>query len=695
MAVVGLSLVKTAVRRYLDLSLRTKFALHIVVSIAVLFAVLIPAVMYLQKHTILAEAEERGLQLTKVFAHSSVQAIVTDDFLVMRQVVNSIASERSVLYAMVLEPSGRVLVHNDIRETGKTYADPVSRRAARTERPFVQEVSRSHLLAYDFAVPIFVLNERRAVARVGISLEKEVAAIRRTRNLIFGLGILTLTSGLALALWQAHSVIRPLGALVSSAREVAAGKLTKRISMETRDELGQLGNAFNRMAESLRVRFEADRALSSTLNVQAVLDALVHHAQRLCIADVAFLAYRDRDTATGRVSASAGATGSAIDEWRIHPDRGHTGRVLAGGKTLAPDIADTDDPDEARMFAEEKLVILLLAPVWVQGECLGALGIARRRAVAFEEETHEALRRLADQSAVALANALAYRQIELLNLGLEAKVTERTRELSEANRKLQTLDQLKSEFVSNASHELRTPLTAIRMSVDNLLDGVAGETGPKLQRYLATVKSNTDRLARLVTDLLDLSRIEAGRVELRRSAVPLPDLMQEMAENLGPMAARKGLTLAVSPSGTPLLAFADRDKVQQVLINLVENAMKFTPEGGQITVSARAGDSPLQPPGSPAAPRSVEVAVEDTGEGIPPDELPSIFEKFYQVRREGRAKPQGTGLGLAISKSLIELHGGWIRVESEVGRGTRFVFTLPMVDSAAAADIGKAAGAMP
>jgi signal transduction histidine kinase len=246
---------------------------------------------------------------------------------------------------------------------------------------------------------------------------------------------------------------------------------------------------------------------------------------------------------------------------------------------------------------------------------------------------------------VGLSNALAYREIEMLNLSLEAKVTERTRELSEANRKLQAIDRLKSEFVSNASHELRTPLTAIRMSVDNLLDGVVGEGGPKLRRYLITVRNNTDRLARLVTDLLDLSRIEAGRVELRRTPVPVQHIIQEVAENLLPMAVGRGL-------------------------NLIENATKFTPTGGCITVSARE-----------AGEQFVEIAIEDTGEGIPAGELKAVFDKFHQVRRAGQGKPQGTGLGLAIAKSLIELHGGRIRVESEVGRGTRFVLTLPTQES--------------
>jgi two-component system sensor histidine kinase/response regulator len=688
-------LVRSWVERYHSLSLRTKFALHIVLSIALLFAVLLPSVVYLQERTVLDEARERGLELTKIFAHSSVQAIVSDDFLTMRQVINSIASEPSVLHAMILEPSGRVIAHSNIRETGRTYTDALSRRAARAERFLLQEVRRPALSAYDFAVPIYVLNDRRAVARVGISLEKELAAIRRTRNLVFGLGVLTLGAGLALALWQAHSVIRPLGALVSGAKEVAAGRLARRIDTGTRDELGQLGDAFNRMAETLQVRFEADRALSSTLNVQTVLDALVHHAQKLCGADLAFLAYRERNALTARVSSCAGTTGSAISAWRIYPGRGCTGHVLADGKTLAPDISETGDPDEAQVFAEENVVKLLLAPIWVQGDCLGALGVGRRQAIVFQEDTHEALRRLADQAAVALANALAYREIEMLNLSLEGKVAERTRELSEANRKLQTLDKLKSEFVSNASHELRTPLTAIRMSVDNLLDGIAGETGPKLRRYLDTVKNNTDRLSRLVTDLLDLSRIEAGRVELHRTSVPVLALIQEVAENLGTMAARKGLALHVSSSDTTLVAFADRDKLQQVLINLIGNAVKFTPDGGRIILTARAADSSPMPFRSPVSHEYVEVAVEDTGEGIPPDELPAIFDKFYQVRREGQARPQGTGLGLAIAKSLIELHGGRIWVESQIGRGTRFVFSLPMTDSAAVAEAGKAAGVMP
>ena len=668
---------------YRRLRLQTRLTLQIIVMSAALFALLIPIVLMIQNLALHKTAQEKGFSLVRVFAFSSVQGVVAEDFLSLRALIRSLTRQPDVRYAMILDLNGRVLMHSRVDHTGKLFRDPQTLRALTATEPLVQETrSGAGEPLYDFAAPVLLLNERRAVARIGISFASELRILRQTRNAILGLGILTLIGALLWVRIHVSRLAHPIRALAQGAEAVARGDLERRIPVERQDELGDLAAAFNSMAESLRVRFEVDHALSSTLNVQTVLDTLTHHAKRLCVADMAFLVYRERDADTARVASCAGTAGSAIRAWRIHPARGHTGSVLSDGKILAPDLAEARDPDEARVFTEEGLLALLLAPIRVQGACVGALGVGRRQTIVFEEDARETLRRLADQAAVALANALAYREIEMLNLSLEAKVAERTRELSEANRKLQTLDRLKSEFVSNASHELRTPLTAIRMSVDNLLDGVVGEAGPKLQRYLTTVRNNTDRLARLVTDLLDLSRIEAGRVELRRTPVPVQPIIQEVAENLLPMAAGKGLSLmAVPADAAPLLAFADRDKLQQILINLIENATKFTPTGGCITVSAR-----------DAGKQFVEIAVEDTGEGIPADELEAVFDKFHQVRRAGQGKPQGTGLGLTIAKSLIELHGGRIWVESEVGRGTRFVLTLPTEESAADVETGKAAG---
>ena len=710
-------------QRYRRRRLQTRFALHVVLLVAVLFALLIPAVLLIQESVILGTARDNGLRLVAIFAFSSVQAVVAEDFLGLRQVVNSLGREKEVRYAMILDADGRVLIHSRVNQTGTKYDDPLTRRALSVTTPIFQETrSRRGEVLFDFAAPVLVLNQPRAVARIGISIADELALIHRTKNTILGLGVLTLVVGLVWAQVQTRRLTRPIQALASGAAAVARGSLAHRIHVNRQDEIGELAGAFNQMAESLQVRFEVDRELTSTLNLETVLEALVRHAERLCGADLAFLAYRDRDTPTATVAACSRSRGTAIRHWTIRPGEGCAGRVLAEGCVATmPGQEPSRDPAEERVMKEEGLGAAALVPIRLQGSCVGVLGAGRRSGGTFGAEAVESLQRLGDQAAVAISNALAYREIGLLNLNLEARVAERTRQLSEANaalevshRKLRELDQLKSDFVSNVSHELRTPLTAIRMSVDNLLDGVVGDVSPTLQRYLTKVQNNTDRLVRLISDLLDLSRIEAGRIELHRTKVGVADVIQDVVDSLRPMAVEKGLELAVVPSASDFFVFADRDKLQQVLINLTGNAVKFTPSGGRITISARLapalegkgstsvgalepprlGDSLLLPPGPPApalpssaAPQQyVEVSVADSGEGIPLEELSAIFDKFHQVRRENRYKAQGTGLGLSIAKSLIELHGGRICVESQLGKGSRFVFTLPMTEAVAPDD---------
>src|SRR5262249_10408151 len=233
-------------------------------------------------------------------------------------------------------------------------------------------------------------------------------------------------------------------------------------------------------------------------------------------------------------------------------------------------------------------------------------------------------------------------------------------------RRLKELDKMKSDFVSNVSHELRTPLTSIKGSVDNMLDGLTGALNEKQVRYLARIKSNTDRLSRLINDLLDLSRIESGGVEVRSTAFTLTALAEEVAEHLKSLAAEKLIQIEVSPRDPKVTVWADRDKVTQVLMNLLGNALKFTPQNGKVTVAVeKNGDD------------YVQISVDDTGPGILPEEKNKIFAKFYQIANIQKEKPKGSGLGLAISKALVEMHGGTIWVESEVGKGSTFYFTLP------------------
>jgi signal transduction histidine kinase len=272
--------------------------------------------------------------------------------------------------------------------------------------------------------------------------------------------------------------------------------------------------------------------------------------------------------------------------------------------------------------------------------------------------------------AVAIDNARAYQQLEQLTATLEQRVQERTQELQTANEKLRELDRLKSSFVSMVSHELRTPMTSIKGYVDNLLDGVAGPLSEKPAYYLKRVQHNIERLTRMINDLLDLSRIEAGAVRLQLSSVSIPELLNDVVEGFQTIATEKSVSVKSRSMGELPPIQGDRDKLYQVLNNLIQNAIKFTPKGGKIMVEAQAGQEGF-----------VQVCVSDTGCGIAPEELGKVFERFYR----GESVPmetRGAGLGLAITKNLVELHHGRIWVESTAGEGSRFFVTLPISHAA-------------
>ena len=268
-----------------------------------------------------------------------------------------------------------------------------------------------------------------------------------------------------------------------------------------------------------------------------------------------------------------------------------------------------------------------------------------------------------------------HEELELLNLGLEKKVEERTGELNKSNMelaealsRLKALDRMKSDFVSHVSHELRTPLAAIKGSVDNMLDGITGMINDKQQQYLFRIRNNTDRLIRLINDLLDISRIESGKIKLRFQAVPIRDIIRDVKENLMPVAKEKDIEFAASDSEwNDLNVKADRDKLSQIFTNLLDNAIKFSKTGGRIEIVLSAQNDDF-----------IKASVIDYGMGIPEKDKENVFEKFYQAHNDSDVKKKGTGLGLAITKSLVELHGGKIWVNSKEGEGSDFSFTIPL-----------------
>ncbi len=316
-------------------------------------------------------------------------------------------------------------------------------------------------------------------------------------------------------------------------------------------------------------------------------------------------------------------------------------------------------------------------PLVHEGRFIGKISVANKPGGLSENDVR-LVTVFAAQAAVVIQNAHLYRRLQESAAQLEAKVHARTaeleatyRELEASHARLREVDQLKSDFLGNVSHELRTPLAAVKGYVDNLLDGVAGPLTDKPRHYLGRVRDNTERLGRMVSDLLDLTRIEAGKIELIPRALPVADLVGEAADGLRHLADERRVRVAVDLAVCPAV-WADPDRVHQVLTNLLANALKFSPPGGQVAVTARPHPGGL-----------VRLAVEDGGPGIPPAERERVFDKFYQVGRVEAERPPGTGLGLTIARHLVELHGGRIWVEDAPRGGAAFVLLLPAAGGSA------------
>lgn len=239
------------------------------------------------------------------------------------------------------------------------------------------------------------------------------------------------------------------------------------------------------------------------------------------------------------------------------------------------------------------------------------------------------------------------------------------KELERKNKELQKIDEMKSDFVSTVSHELRTPLSTMKEFTSIVLDGIPGDLNKDQKEYLKIVKGNIERLARLISDLLDISKIESGKLELKKKFTNIIELVEQVLLTLNVQAKEGQISMKTDIKGALPDLYIDPDKITQIFVNLIGNAIKFTPENGSITVEVKdIGDF-------------LECSVIDTGKGIAKEDMGKLFSKFQQFDREPGSGAKGTGLGLAICKKLIEMHGGEVWAESKVGQGSQFSFTLP------------------
>jgi two-component system phosphate regulon sensor histidine kinase PhoR len=520
-------------------------------------------------------------------------------------------STRAKARVTVIAADGRVVADSDEPSSQmENHADRPEVVAALAERSghavrFSRTVHRD--LVY-FAQVMPEVDGRRLVLRLAIPVGEVARGFGRFRRDFLAIAAISLAVAVGIALLWARRITLPLRQMAGFAKGVAQGELTQRLSVRSRDELGELAGALNAMAADLHGTLH--RLEAEGQRIRAIMESM---AEGLLVID-----------ARGRISL-------------VNP----AAEVLLG---LKKEVTLGQTPLEA--VRSHELDDLLKAAARREGAISAEITLVypHRRILAG---TAVAMR---DAAGALLGTVLAIRDVT----------------------QLKRLEEARMEFVVNVTHELRTPLTAIRGYAETLLDQGL-EDRVEARKFLEVIHRHAERLGRLLNDLLDLSDIELERTPLAIQPVEVAEAARHAVATLHPQAEQKGIRLvAAIPHDLPPV-LADRDRLVQILVNLVDNGVKYTPGGGTVTVRARpASDSAIHNPQS-----TIAIEVEDTGIGIPEKDLPRLTERFYRVDKARSRELGGTGLGLAIVKHLVQAQHGALAIESEPGRGTRVRFTLP------------------
>jgi signal transduction histidine kinase len=393
-------------------------------------------------------------------------------------------------------------------------------------------------------------------------------------------------------------------------------------------------------------------------DLQPVFDAIAANALGLCRATTGWVYRFDGDLI--HIASAHGLKPEAVEvlrqDYPMRPGRGAaTARaILTCSVVYIPNIRDDDEYALQDLAGAAAYLSVLSVPMLLEGKPIGAITVTGAQAGAFAQRQIELLQTFAEQAVIAVQNAHLFKEIR-----------EKSVELEMANRQLEIANQHKSEFLANMSHELRTPLNAIIGFSEVLAERMFGEVNEKQAEYLKDIHESGRHLLSLINDILDLSKIEAGRMELEVTSFDLPTALSNAMTLIRERAQRHGIQLGMEVDPALGEFSGDERKFKQIMLNLLSNAVKFTPDGGKVDVSAKRANG------------AVEVAVRDTGIGIAPEDQQAVFEEFRQVGRDHMRKAEGTGLGLALTKRFVELHGGAIRLHSTPGKGSTFTVSLP------------------
>lgn len=552
-----------------------------------------------------------------------------------------------------------------------------ARRAERSTMAILTTLDRLHAL--DLQPTLDVEYVRIRALAEDLNDEAQQAALATTIILV---AVLT-SLGIGLV-YSRRRLAEPFGEIVAALERVATGEYSVRLPEQASGEFRALAQGVNRMGETLAWRERIQEYLSKLLaalnattregaGLAPALDVLVEATT----AAVLVLYQPDYEANEWTPTASRGAEPRPLSRIAV---RELIGDGTAGVMHLAGD---------QNSVARQKLQLpatasreVAVAPLRTAGRLAGLLvAIPPDR---FTSDQMDALALALPNLAIACERESAFQNTR--RLATEVRRTaqyleEQSDELKHLNEELAKANRLKSDFLTNMSHELRTPLNSVIGFSDMLLTQEVGALTATQQDFLETVARNGRHLLQLISELLDLSKIEAGRLQLTTEPIDLRDLLREAADSVRAQTEKRRHTLNLELPERPLVVTADHVRVRQVLLNLLSNAIKFTPEGGRVRLLGRAEDG------------GIRIEVIDTGIGIAPEDQSRLFKEFMQVDTSASRHYEGTGLGLALCKRLVELHGGRIGCESARGQGSTFWFTLPHEAAAGRSPQGPSHGA--
>jgi signal transduction histidine kinase/HAMP domain-containing protein len=538
-------------------------------------------------------------------------------------------------------------------------------RAARaTQAAMVELAQRLDRIRRLDSSPV-VAAEVAAVQELGLDAGDDAVQAAIAATVLFA----SMLAVLGLGFWyNRRRLAEPFERVVTALGRVAEGHFAERIPEDQPDEFGTIARGVNRMAGALAWREQLHEYLTQLL---AALNAPPDEAAT------------GLAQALGVIAGATRASGIALyqpgydtNEWAPTAARGvephavsrTTMRELIGAEASQAIHYQGEGAQPVRYQLRLTVPVpygIALVPLRSGRKLVGVLCVVP--GAQFGDDERAALEQAGPNLAIACERESAHHHTRRL----ATEIRQTAKRLETLNTELDAVMRTKDQFLSNISHELRTPLNSIIGFTDLLLtqDLGGGPLSEQQRDFLETVARNGRHLLELINELLDLQRIAAGRMELRPEPVELAGLLDDAAGSVSAQAALHRHTLVVEPAAADQRVLADRMRVRQVLLNLLSNAIKFTPDGGRVTVRAAAVNGGA----------AVRVAVTDTGIGIAPEDQAKLFQEFVQLDASASRKYEGTGLGLALSRRLIELHGGEIGVESEVGKGSTFWFTLPGV----------------